>query len=137
VVVEAESSKIGDRMVPPAIWQPMAAAPRIVLTAPAEARARYLVQAYGEIIADRAALEDAFTRLPVYPARKRLESWRKLADAGAFEELALALMELHYDPAYARSSRKETREVLGEIALDTVDPAGLDAAAARIAQLVG
>ena len=137
VVVEAESSKIGDRMVPPAIWQPMSAAPRIVLTAPAEARARYLVQAYGEIIADRAALEDAFTRLPVYPARKRLESWRKLADAGAFEELALALMELHYDPAYARSSRKETREVLGEIALDTVDPAGLDAAAARIAPLVG
>src|SRR6185312_5755554 len=34
VVVESESSKIGERMIPPALWKLMEAAPRIAVTAP-------------------------------------------------------------------------------------------------------
>ena len=40
VVVEAESSKVGERMVPPVLWQAMPAAPRIALAAPLAERAR-------------------------------------------------------------------------------------------------
>jgi tRNA 2-selenouridine synthase len=135
VLVEAESSKVGERMVPPSLWQAMAAAPRINVTAPAEARARYLVQTYREVIADRAALEDAFARLPTHPGRKRLADWRALADAGDFEALALAVMELHYDPAYARASRRDDRPRLGVVTLGDLGPEALDAAAAEIARL--
>ena len=137
VVVEAESSKVGERMVPPALWQAMASAPRIELAATPEARARYLVTAYRDIVADRAALDEALRRLPTPPGRKRLAAWGELADTGDFEALALALMELHYDPAYRRSSRKETRPSLGTVELSGLEPADLDTAAERIAGLIG
>ena len=99
VVAEAEASKIGDRMLPPALWTRFAQAPAIELAAERADRARYLVSAYAELTADRAALDAAFARLPVHPSRQRLAGWRALADAGAFAELAEALRALHYDPA--------------------------------------
>jgi tRNA 2-selenouridine synthase len=132
VFVEAESSKVGERMVPPALWQAMVSAPRIELSASPEARARYLVRAYHDIIEDRAALDEALRRLPTPPGRKRLAAWAELADAGAFAALALALMELHYDPAYRRSSRKEMRGLLGVVDAGGLEDADLDAAAAEI-----
>lgn len=135
VLVEAESSKVGERMVPPALWHAMAAAPRIDVAAPPEARARYLVQAYREIIADRSQMEEAFARLPTHPGRRRLADWRALADAGDFEALALAVMELHYDPSYARASRRDVRPRLGVVAIDDLGPEGLDRAADAIARL--
>jgi len=133
VVVEAESSRIGERMTPPAIWGLMGAAPRIEIAAPRAERAAYLVRAYGDIIRDRPALDEAFTRLPIYPGRQRLADWSALADAGQFEALAEALMELHYDPAYARSSRQDQRPRLAAIALETLTP---DAQARAADQIV-
>ena len=135
VFIEAESSKVGERMVPPALWQAMSGAPRIELVAPAQARAAYLVRAYRDIVEDRAALDATLARLPTPPSRKRLEAWRALADAGAFEDLALALMELHYDPAYRRSSRKDARPRLGTIELARLDEADLQAAADQVARI--
>jgi tRNA 2-selenouridine synthase len=132
VIVEAESSKVGERMVPPALWDLMTGAPRLELAASAEARARYLVRAYGDIVADRAALDEALRRLPTWPGRKRLEAWGQLIDAGDFEALALDLMALHYDPAYGRSSRKDVRPSLGVLDLGDLQPADLDAAADEI-----
>ena len=137
VIAEAESSKIGDRMVPPALWSRLADAPRIELVADRAERARYLVSAYGDIIADRAALETAFGRLPTHPSRERLDGWRALADAGAFAELAEAVMALHYDPAYDRSRKKHARPLLGAIPLSPTDPASQEAAADLIARMVG
>src|SRR5262249_17267465 len=64
VLVEAESSKVGELVVPPGLWSAMAAAPRIELAAPREARARYLLDVYAEGIADREALDAALSRLP-------------------------------------------------------------------------
>jgi tRNA 2-selenouridine synthase len=135
VFVEAESSKVGERMVPPALWQAMATAPRIELVAPVEVRADYLVSAYRDIVEDRAALDAAMMRLPTPPGRKRLEEWRALADAGDFRTLALALMALHYDPAYRRSSRKDARPILGTVELAGLAAADLDAAATALLRI--
>ncbi|THD77539.1 MAG: tRNA 2-selenouridine(34) synthase MnmH [Phenylobacterium sp.] len=136
VVVESESSKIGERMIPPALWRLMEAAPRIALDAPAEARARYLVAAYREITEEPAALNEVLARVPDRPGRKRLAEWRALAEAGDFEALAGALIALHYDPAYRRASRKDARASLASIALPAVTQADLAAAADRIAGLL-
>jgi tRNA 2-selenouridine synthase len=136
VVVEAESSKIGERMTPPALWKLMQAAPRIKLVAPRAERARYLVDAYRDIALNRAALEDAFGRLPTHPGRERLLGWRLLADAGEFETLAEALIELHYDPAYARSSKKDGRPTLQVIDMETLSQDRQSRAADEIAALV-
>jgi hypothetical protein len=45
-------------------------------------------------------------------------------------------MEVHYDPAYERSRRKDDRASLGVIGLAALAPADQDAAAARIAELI-
>lgn len=136
VVVEAESSKVGERMIPPALWQAMSAAPQITLSAPAPARARYLGQAYRHLAADPAELMATLRRLPSHPGPRQLEAWLRMVEEGAVEALATALIEQHYDPAYRRAARKHSRAVLGEIALDDLAPASLDRAAADIASLV-
>jgi tRNA 2-selenouridine synthase len=135
VIAEAESSKIGDRMIPPALWTRLAVAPRIDLVAERAERARYLVAAYGDIISDRAALEAAFERLPTHPSRERLAGWRAMIEAGAFAELAEALLALHYDPAYDRSQRRHARLALGAAPLRPCDPKDLARAADEVARL--
>ncbi|WP_293678602.1 tRNA 2-selenouridine(34) synthase MnmH [uncultured Phenylobacterium sp.] len=135
VVAEAEASKIGERMLPPALWSRLAAAPYIELVADRGERARYLVAAYAELTADRHALEAAIERLPVHPSRERLAGWRGLADAGAFAELAEALLALHYDPAYDRARKKSSRLPLGSLRVrpgDAEDMARAAEAAARL-----
>ncbi len=136
ILVEAESSRIGERMTPPLVWRAMQAAPRIEVHASIEARAGYLVKAYEDVIRDRPSLDNAFSRLPVYPGQKRLDNWRDLADSGEFEVLAAALMEHHYDPAYERSSRKDERPHLGLVELTDMSQGDLLAASHQIRRIM-
>ncbi|MBS0332006.1 MAG: tRNA 2-selenouridine(34) synthase MnmH [Proteobacteria bacterium] len=137
VLVEAESSRVGERMVPPALWARMEAAARITLSAPAAARAHHLARAYADITADRAAFDHLLARLPRTTSKQVLGHWRALADAGDDEALALSLIETHYDPAYVRSARKAARTVLGEVELTDFTDASLDQAADRVLKMVG
>jgi tRNA 2-selenouridine synthase len=123
-------------MVPPALGSRLAEAPRTALEAARPQRARYLVAAYGDLIADRSALDAAFARLPVRPSAERLSAWRAMVGAGAFAELAEAIMGLHYDPAYDRSRRKHERPLLGAVSLIPGEPASQDAAAGEIVRLL-
>ena len=135
VVIEAESSKVGERIVPPVLWSAMTAAPRIELVAPAEERARYLARAYAELGRDTESLVALLSRLPDRPGRKRIESWAEMARAGQLEELAGDLIAAHYDPAYRRSSRRDERTILGTVPLERVDADAFDPAAIEVARL--
>ncbi len=136
VVVEAESSRIGQLMTPPALWTAMATAPRIELTAPRTERARYLAATYDEITADREELKGLLARLPDRIGRARLAEFAGMVDAGAFAAFAEALMEAHYDVAYARSSRAGRRPKLMTVTLETLTPTALDEAAAQVGAAV-
>ncbi|MGZ6011441.1 MAG: tRNA 2-selenouridine(34) synthase MnmH [Caulobacteraceae bacterium] len=136
VVIEAESSKVGQRVLPPAVWGAMTGAPRIELWAPAPERARYLARTYAELGHDAETLVGLLARLPDRPGRKRLEAWAALARDGALEELAAGLMEAHYDPAYHRSSRWPERRALGAVELQRLDDAAFDAAADQVANMI-
>jgi len=136
VVTEAESSKIGDRMIPPGLWRAMTAAPRIAVSAPIEARARYLATHYADIVADRKAFDAALERLPVFPGRKALAAWRALADAGDLVGLAADLVGNHYDPAYDRSNRKDPRPRLATLEMPGLEGVDQEAAADAIVDLL-
>ena len=136
VLVESESNKIGNRTLPPAVWQAMQRAPRIEVSAPIEARADYLVSAYPDVIADRSLLEDVLSRLEVYPGRKQLANWRTLADAGDFAELVRQVVERHYDPSYTRFSKRDARPKLGTIELTVLDDAAQQHAAEQIVRMM-
>jgi tRNA 2-selenouridine synthase len=135
-VVEAESNRIGQLMTPPALWSAMASAPRIELAAPRAERARYLATAYDEITADRESLKALLGRLPDRIGRARLAELAGMVDAGDFDLFADALMEAHYDIAYARSSKKDERPRLALVTLETLTDASLDEAAARVQAVV-
>jgi tRNA 2-selenouridine synthase len=136
VVVEAESSKIGEIIIPPALWAAMERAPRIELVASPEARARYLADTYAELARDANLLAAGLERLPDRLGRRRREAWMALAREGAFVELAGELIDAHYDPAYRRSSRKEGGPRIGKVAVERLDRAGFNAAAAQVAAVL-
>jgi tRNA 2-selenouridine synthase len=136
VVAEAESSKVGERMIPPAVWARLAEAPRIELSAELADRTAYLAAAYADVVADRAQLEDIFARLPVQPNPDRLRQWWAWVDTGELAPLAEALVTLHYDPAYSRARKKHDRALLGAIPIAPADPASAETAAEAVARLV-
>ena len=134
VVVEAESSRVGERVLPPSLWAAMGAAPVIELDAPFESRVARIVGDYADIAADRAALDEALTRLPRHHAKSALAEWRALGAAGKIADLAAGLMEAHYDPAWRRSSAARGRRVIARVELAGPDDAALDRAAEAVAE---
>lgn len=135
--VEAESSKVGDLALPPALWSAMRAAPRIEVTAPPEARARYLALAYADLIMDRERLEPLLRQLTTLRGRATIEHWLALLRGGEVEALAATLMTDHYDPAYLRSRARHPLSALHSIAAGALTGADLDRAAERIAAVAG
>jgi tRNA 2-selenouridine synthase len=136
VVVEAESSKIGELLVPPSVWAAMTRAPRIRVAAPLEARARYLARAYADLTAEPAALAATLERLVPFQGRAQVSDWQTQAAEGAYARLAGELMERHYDPRYAKWRARQEAPDLAELALPDLGPENLEDAAARIEALL-
>ncbi|WP_374275375.1 tRNA 2-selenouridine(34) synthase MnmH [Brevundimonas sp.] len=122
--VEAESSKVGARVLPPRLWEAMQAAPVIEVTAPLDVRIDHILTDYVEISADPDALDQALTRLPRHHAKATIAEWRALAAAGDLRPLVQALIEHHYDPAYGQSGRAPSSRAMN-IVLDDPLPADL------------
>jgi len=136
VVVEAESSRIGNRTIPPALWDLMKSAPRLEIQAPLAQRAAYLTRAYGDVIADQTALLALIRKLAPLHAREVIEDWADMAANGRYPELAAGLMAAHYDPRYAKQREKGLDRPVTAFALADLSEAGLDHAAAEIAAVV-
>lgn len=132
VVVEAESSKIGARLVPPSLWAAMKRAPWIEVSAPVAERARYLTQAYADVLADGEGLRTKLKPLVAYRGNAVVAHWFDLIAKGDKTALTAALMTQHYDPAYDKSMRAVAPVVAARVVADRLDPASLDDVAARI-----
>lgn len=136
VLVEAESSKIGRRIVPASLWTAMRRAPRIVIDAPLTARAEYLARAYREVIADPHAIAAKLKPLRALRGNATVDNWIALSAQGALVDLSHALMVDHYDPAYAKSRRIDERQVLAEVMTESLDDDGQERAADQIAGVI-
>ncbi|WP_037310371.1 tRNA 2-selenouridine(34) synthase MnmH [Ruegeria halocynthiae] len=136
VVVEAESSKIGALILPPSLWAALRAAPRIQVSAPIEARTDYLVTAYDDILSNADRLRERLSPLRAHRGHEVVDGWLTLIEAGDKQGMTRALMEQHYDPAYAKSSRVRTAEIIARIDATALDGAGLHATATRIQQVL-
>jgi len=132
VLVEAESSKIGARVIPPSLWAAMSAAPVIRLESPVAVRAARTVRDYAAIAEDPAALDTALTRLPRHIGKQTVAGWRALAAAGEIEALAAELIVHHYDPAYRRQGHGARTE-LAAVEIGSLDDAALRRAADQVA----
>lgn len=136
VVVEAESSRIGQLMTPPALWRTMQTAPRLEIEAPLAVRAAHICDEYSELAADHSALEQLIDRLPRHHSKAKLQYWRDLARQGETMALALDLMVAHYDPAYGRSGAVASSPYAKSVFLDDLRPETLRRAARSIALMI-
>lgn len=136
VLVEAESSKIGERILPPSLWTALCTAPRIEVSAPIAARTRYLVRAYDDILSDRENLETKLSFLRRFRGNAVVDGWNDLIAAGDKPGVTRALMEQHYDPAYEKSRRVNAHAYSARIDLPDLAAEKLTHAADRLAQIV-
>ncbi len=136
VVVEAESSKIGSLILPPSLWNGLRAAPRVRIDVPLAARADYLVAAYDDILSDHERLRDRLSPLRFHRGHDVVDNWLSLMAAGDKRGLTRALMDQHYDPAYAKSQKGRGAQVIAELQADRLDTDGLADIAARIEQVL-
>ena len=136
IVVEAESSRIGELRVPPRLWRAMSAAPEIELMADLDLRAAHVAGIYGAVLDDPAAIKALLDRLPRHHSHETRGEWMTMALAKDAAGLARSLMEAHYDPAYHRSSAAVARRRLGAVALRADSPEGLLEAADAVAALI-
>lgn len=101
--VEAESSKIGDRMLPSSLWALMGKAPRIRITAPIDARSEFLCNAYSDLTQNAVNFSNILDRLRPYHSAVQIEQWHTQVRAQDWQSLAAGLISKHYDPRYAKS----------------------------------
>ncbi len=136
VVVEAESSKIGQINLPPGLWTAMRAAPRLVIDAPLSARAEYLVRRYRDVTEDAHRLPYILRTLSAHHPAERIEHWLELADEGALVPLATQLMAHHYDPLYNRQRARHDTGTQKSFRMDDLSPTALARAAPALAQAI-
>lgn len=136
VIVEAESSKIGGINLPPSLWEGMKTAPWFEIQAPVEERARYLDQAYDDVLSDGARLKDRLSPLRLHRGHALVDRWEAMIDAGERRALCQSLVEDHYDPAYDKSMRAITPNVAARFETAHLDDAALETVADQIAERV-
>ena len=134
LLVEAESNKVGQRVIPPTLWHPMRTAPRITITAPLDARATYLGHAYADMIEDPEELSARIAPLSRLRGHDAVAHWDRLLKNRDFIGLARSLMARHYDPAYAKSRRDDDHRDLATFQSDSLDEPARDRLADRIAE---
>lgn len=136
VMVEAESSKVGQLFVPPCLWQAMLKARRITVQASVSERAKYLTHAYRDLVMNSDNLLNTIDKLrPLHPG-DRIEAWQELARKAEFEELAAGLMQHHYDPRYTKQGTISQGKAEPSITLDDLSHQSLDAAAISLAKRI-
>ena len=131
VVVESESSKVGNCRLPPGLWKAMGAAKRVSIVAPLSARADYLARAYGDLSTDAVRLAGLIELMRPMHAGDVIDGWLGLAAVGEFEALAAGLMEAHYDPRYAKH-RARTERVGVKVVVEALGADDLSGIAARV-----
>lgn len=105
VYVEAESRKIGALELPAALLQAMHQGECIDVRCSRDDRTRFLQQDYARLFDNPDWLKAQLQRMVGLHSRDTIQGWIALVDEGRREDLARELIDRHYDPAYARSSR--------------------------------
>ncbi|TDJ75335.1 MAG: tRNA 2-selenouridine(34) synthase MnmH [Planctomycetota bacterium] len=124
VVLEGESRKVGDRIVPASVWDALTSGVNIELRAPMERRVQVLVDDYLARESNRPELR---AQLAIVEARMEQRApLVELFDAGREQELVRVLLERYYDPLYRHSEQ-------GQHYALTVDATDPTRAAAEIA----
>jgi tRNA 2-selenouridine synthase len=106
VFVESESRKIGTVSLPLALMRAFQAGPWVQVDAARDERIAFLLDDYRHLFDAPDAFKAQLGKLVGLHSRDEVKRWCGLVDANARAALFGELIDRHYDPAYARSSRE-------------------------------
>ena len=112
VWVESESKKIGSVELPQALLEAMRDVEAFGVNTAMSERVKLWREDYGHFERDPRALMERLRHLRPLIGGEEFSRWERLAGEGRIAELFERLMEAHYDPAYARSIRKNYPRLL-------------------------
>jgi tRNA 2-selenouridine synthase len=137
VFVEAESRRIGSISLPAVLLNTFHRGACVEVETSREDRATFLLHDYAHLFDDPDAFKQQLSKLIGLHSRERVIGWHRLIDEAKSAELARELIDLHYDPAYARSSREHFAELqhATRLVFRPNDPDRVEQARALLAQL--
>jgi tRNA 2-selenouridine synthase len=137
VWLESESKKIGAIELPNALLEAMRNAKVFGVSAAMSERVKLWREDYAHFERDPRVLMERLHHLRPLIGGEEFSHWERLADERRIAELFQRLMEAHYDPAYARSIRKNypQLEQSETIELKQLDRAALLEVAKRLHDL--
>ncbi len=132
--LEAESKKIGERQIPPALFSAMHEGVPFRVQAPTGERVRLWREDYRHFEEDPDALIEQLQHLRPLVGNEEFCAWKALAEARQAPALFERLMQVHYDPAYQRSTLRHYPDIekAEAITLASLDPPALDRVAAHL-----
>ncbi len=118
VFVEAESRKIGAVALPAALLAAVHQGACVEVAASREDRATFLQQDYAQLFEHPDWFKSQLQRMVGLHSRETVAAWQQMIDEGRRADLAGELIDRHYDPAYARSSRAHFSRLPQALRLD-------------------
>ena len=137
IYIESESRKIGSITLPDALSDRMHESECLYLDVPEAERVKGLCVDYKYYIDNPEVLIKHLGYLSGIRSKETLDRWSALAREGRFPELVQQLLEVHYDPLYWKSLRKnypqiDDRAVSQQLTVTCLSPSSLDEAVSRI-----
>ena len=106
VFVEAESRKVGNVALPDALIDAMRASPCLRVELPQDERVALLLEDYPFFVSDPDFFCERLGTLVALRGRAVIDGWKALVAAGQTETVVRELLDQHYDPGYAASTRR-------------------------------
>lgn len=110
VYVESESKKVGAVQVPDALMQRMRESECVVLERTMDERVALLMDEYEFFVCNPEALHARLDSLVALRGKETIQRWQQLtrdvSNRAGFEQFVRESLELHYDPTYSSSMRR-------------------------------
>ncbi|WP_180683399.1 tRNA 2-selenouridine(34) synthase MnmH [Tepidicella baoligensis] len=134
VYVESESKKVGNLRVPDALMDAMRASPCLDLQLADDERVALLMEDYDHFLQDADFFCERLDTLVTLRGRETIESWKHQIRQGRSADVVRALLQVHYDPVYATSIRRNFVQYPQALPcrLNDRSPAAIDALARAI-----
>jgi tRNA 2-selenouridine synthase len=135
IYAEAESRRIGVIQLPDALLERLRDGECITIEAGFEARVDFLLRDYDYFLKDPAWFNSRLDVLAKLQSRETIARWQDYANTGQWPTLVAELLELHYDPLYRRSQKRNFAGFGAPTTFtsDDLSPAGIDRLARQIA----
>jgi tRNA 2-selenouridine synthase len=139
VWLEAESKKIGNLHLPPALFEVMRRSRPLHLTAPIGERVRLLIEDYPHFAREPLTMVAKLDPLKALVGNVEFALWKSLAQDGQAGKLFERVLLMHYDPSYQRASQRSPFSANEDISLElpALTPEHLVAAAIDLTRRFG